>query len=411
MKKILVIGKNWPEPNTTAAGYRMIQLLEVFQEDGYEIHFACAATKSEYSVDLNSLQIIERPILLNDTSFNTYVKELLPELVLFDRFMTEEQYGWRVRENSPGSLHILDTEDLHFLRKAREEAFKKNQPVDLFGEAAMREIAAIYRCDLSIIISSVEHQLLLNSFHIPESKLVYVPFLYRSTKLKKTGELPPTYEERSNFIMIGNSLHAPNYDAILYMKNTIWPLIRKKLPTVEIHIYGAYQNEKIHQLDNRAQGFLIKGYAQKAIDTLQQYRILVAPLRFGAGLKGKIFDAMQSSTPVAMSTIASEGMFKDSLVYGFVEDDVRKYAQECVDLYKTERDWDRISKTNINLLQENYFYPAFAKALLLKISRIVLNQSLPVDQNTFFDRMLNYHSYSKYKYLSKWIHLKTNKSD
>jgi hypothetical protein len=406
MKKILVIGKNWPEPNTTAAGYRMIQLLEVFQEDGYEIHFACAAVKSEYSVDLNLLQITEKSIVLNATSFNKYVKELSPEIVLFDRFMTEEQYGWRVRENSPRSLHILDTEDLHFLRKAREEAFKKNQPVDLFGEAAMREIAAIHRCDLSIIISSVEYQLLLNSFHLPESKLVYVPFLYRSTDSKKIDKSSPTYQERSNFIMIGNSLHAPNYDAILYVKNTIWPLIRKKLPTVEIHIYGAYQNEKIHQLDNRAEGFLIKGYAQKAIDTLQQYRILVAPLRFGAGLKGKIFDAMQSSTPVAMSTIASEGMFKDALVYGFVEDDLHKFAQECVDLYQTERDWDRISKTNINLLQENYLYPAFAKALLLKISNLVLNQRLPVDQNNFFDRMLNYHSYSRYKYLSKWIHSK-----
>ncbi len=75
MKKILVIGKNWPEPNTTAAGYRMIQLLEVFQEDGYEIHFACAAVKSEYSVDLNSLQIIEKPILLSDTRFASYVIE------------------------------------------------------------------------------------------------------------------------------------------------------------------------------------------------------------------------------------------------------------------------------------------------------------------------------------------------
>jgi hypothetical protein len=107
-----------------------------------------------------------------------------------------------------------------------------------------------------------------------------------------------------------------------------------------------------------------------------------------------------------MSTIASEGMFKDALVYGFVEDDLHKFAQECVDLYQTERDWDRISKTNINLLQENYLYPAFAKALLLKISNLVLNQGLPVDQNNFFDRMLNYHSYSRYKYLSKWIHSK-----
>jgi hypothetical protein len=407
MKNLLVIGKNWPEPHTTAAGYRMIQLLEVFKEDGYKIHFACAAAKSEYSEDLNALEIIEKSIVLNDTSFNAYVKELLPELVLFDRFMTEEQYGWRVRENSPGSLHILDTEDLHFLRKAREEAFKKKQPIDLFGEAAMREIAAIYRCDLSIIISSVEHHLLRNSFHIPESKLVYVPFLHKSADLQKASKVPLAYKLRCNFIMIGNSLHAPNYDAILYVKNTIWPLIRKKLPYVEIHIYGAYQSEKIHQLDNSSEGFLIKGHAPNAVDTLEQYRMLLAPLRFGAGLKGKILDAMYALTPVAMSTIAAEGMFKGATAYGFVEDDIDKYVQQSVNLYSKERDWVAISETNINLLQENFSRPAFAKALLFKISRIVLNQGVLVDQNTFFERMLNYHSYSRYKYLSKWIHQKS----
>ncbi|MEP0479217.1 MAG: glycosyltransferase, partial [Nonlabens sp.] len=247
MKKLLVIGKNWPEPQTTAAGYRMLQLLEIFQEDGYQVIFTCAGFKSAYSVDLRLLNIIEKEILLNDSSFDQYIKELRPDIVLYDRFMTEEQYSWRVKDNSPDTLHILDTEDLHFLRKAREVALKKGTDVDFYNDAAVREIAAIYRCDLNIIISKVEHGLLIDSFNIPEDKLVYIPFLYKNDKLK-TSLLPKSFDERSNFVMIGNSLHQPNYDSILYLKNEIWPQIRNQLPDVEVHIYGAYQNQSIEQL-------------------------------------------------------------------------------------------------------------------------------------------------------------------
>jgi hypothetical protein len=406
MKKLLVIGKNWPEPNTTAAGYRMIQLLRVFQEDAYQIHFSCAATKSEFSKDLNALHIIEKSIILNDSSFDDYVKELQPNIVLYDRFMTEEQYGWRCREHVPKAIHILDTEDLHFLRKAREEAFKNREQVNVFNETAMREIAAIYRCDLSIIISKVEMALLKKTFQVPDSKLIYVPFLFKTSEYQKKDKCLPSFQERRHFIMIGNSLHRPNYDAVLHMKMDIWPSIKKQLPGVEIHIYGAYQNEKINQLHNKEQGFIIKGFAPSAMDTLKKYRVLMAPLRFGAGLKGKIFDAMLSCTPVAMTAIASEGMFNDEKLYGFEENDPLDYAHKCVVLYISESEWNNISDTNEELLKDNYDYNTFAKALSNRVVSIKDNDLYIESKDDFFIKMLNYHSDRAYKYLSKWIGVK-----
>jgi len=407
MKKLLVIGKNWPEPNTTAAGYRMLQLLQIFQEDAYQIHFSCAATKSEYSQDLKSLQIVEKSIILNDSSFDDYVKELQPDIILYDRFMTEEQYGWRCREQVTKAIHILDTEDLHFLRKAREEAFKNKEQVNVYNETAMREIAAIYRCDLSIIISKVEMELLEETFQVPDSKLMYLPFLFEESAYLNNEKDLPSYQERKHFIMIGNSLHPPNYDAILHMKQDIWPNIRKQLPGVEIHIYGAYQKQKIKQLHNMEEGFIIKGFAPNAIDTLKQYRILMAPLRFGAGLKGKIFDAMQSCTPVAMSSLAAEGMFNDGKLYGFEENDSIEYANKSVELYTSIATWNHISSQNKELLKDNYDYTAFAKAFIERVVSIkddLYNES----KQDFFIKMLNYHSNKEYKYLSKWIGLKNH---
>ncbi len=125
MKKLLIIGQVWPEPTSSAAGTRMIQLIDCFKKAEFEITFACAASKSDYSFDLISKGVKEVEIQLNDESFDDFVRQLNPEIVLFDRFMIEEQYGWRVSKECPNALKILDTEDLHFLRNARQEATKK----------------------------------------------------------------------------------------------------------------------------------------------------------------------------------------------------------------------------------------------------------------------------------------------
>ncbi|MEN8815679.1 MAG: glycosyltransferase [Nonlabens sp.] len=409
MKKLLVIGKNWPEPKTTAAGYRMLQLLEIFKENSYSVHFCSATQKSKYSFDLESIGIKEQTVFLNDDSFDTYIQNLQPDIVLYDRFMTEEQYSWRVRENSSTCIHILDTEDLHFLRKAREVVLKKKQPLNLYNEVAMREIASISRCDLSMIISTIEFDLLQKDFEIPKSKLVYIPFLYSDAKREKLTFNQNSFQKRSNFVMIGNSLHEPNYDAILYMKKEIWPLIRKTLPQVEVHIYGAYQSDKITQLHNKKDGFLIKGFASDAYETLANYRILLAPLRFGAGLKGKIFDALHTATPVAMTSIAAEAMFVNSAPFGFIEDEMINYATYCVELYQSKEQWNEVSGKHLEILKSNYDRSAFAKALLLQISKIDIKsdeQQSPLEH--FNLKMLNYHSNARFKYLSKWIALKNS---
>ena len=156
MKNLVIIGKVFPEPNSTAAGSRMLQLMEIFLSQNYQITFLSTASISENSFDLNSKNIQFQNIVLNDNSFDDLIKKLNPEIVIFDRFTTEEQFGWRVSEQIPNAVKILDTEDLHFLRDARERAFKQNKNLehsDLINDVFKREIASILRCDLSLIIS------------------------------------------------------------------------------------------------------------------------------------------------------------------------------------------------------------------------------------------------------------------
>ena len=128
-QQVLIIGYVWVEPNSSAAGSRMLQLIEQFLKQNWKVTFASPAQKSETAASLNSLGVDEVSIELNNTSFDYFVKDLKPTIVLFDRFMMEEQFGWRVAENCPNAVRILDTEDLHFLRKTRHQQLKKRRRI------------------------------------------------------------------------------------------------------------------------------------------------------------------------------------------------------------------------------------------------------------------------------------------
>lgn len=410
MNKLLIIGLVWPEPKSSAAGSRMLQLIEQFLKQDFEITFSSAATTSANTYDLSQKGVVSEPIKLNDASFDVFIQNLNPSVVLFDRFVTEEQFGWRVAEHCPNALRILDTEDFHGLRKARELALKDNVEMSiehLQNDITKREIASIYRCDLSIIISEVEMKILAERFKIDKVLLHYLPFLLEPISETAKKQLP-TFEERQHFVTIGNFLHPPNYDAILHLKETIWPLIRKKLPKVELHIYGAYESQKVTQLHNEKEGFIIKGFAENVSEVMQTARVCLAPLRFGAGLKGKLIDAMQNGTPCMMSNIAAEGMFGENLlmrkveVSGFIEDHPDTFAQKTVELYKNTKVWQTKQQDGFKVLTERFNVADFETNFASKIEDLKTNLKL-YRQNNFIGNVLQHHTLQSKKYLSKWI--------
>ncbi len=408
--KLLIIGHHYPEPKSSAAGTRMLQLIRLFQEQEYEITFACTSTKNTNAYDLKSSGVNEVVIELNNPSFDAFIKTLQPQVVLFDRFMTEEQFGWRVAEQCPDALRILDTEDLHGLRKARELALKDNTAVSkthLFNDTAKREIASIYRCDLSLIISEAEMELLKNEFKVPEALYCYLPFLLDIISSITNSNLP-NFNSRDHFITIGNFLHAPNYDAVRYLKSTIWPLIRKKLPKAQMHIYGAYASQKVTQLHNEREGFLIKGFAKDVNVVMQQAKICLAPLRFGAGLKGKLVDAMQNGLPCGMSSIAAEGMFGSLDPNGFIEDDPELFAKKTVDLYTNETLWNTCRDNGHTIINERFNCHTFKKNFLETLKHYLLNMHALRNAN-FTGLMLQHQTLQGSKYMSKWIEEKHNK--
>ncbi len=397
-KQILIIGKVWPEPTSSAAGTRMMQLINFFIENGDKLTFASSANESAHQEDLSTYPITYTSIQLNNHSFNEFIKELNPQVVIFDRFMTEEQFAWRVMEECPSALRILNTEDLHFLREARYTALKRNQSLNLDvlrTELQLRELASIYRSDLSLMVSDFEVNLLHSAYGIPKEKLVHLPIYAQEVYF---DQLP--FEERADFIFIGNFRHEPNWDAVRYLKSAIWPLIRKKLPKAKLTIYGAYCGEKVHQLTNEREGFLVRGRADDALDVVSKSRVSLAPLRFGAGIKGKLLESMIVGTPSVTSQIGSEGM-TDGLWNGFIEDDPKVFAEKAVELYTDKAIWTSAQKNGFELMEQRFSKSAFDE--VLKETLDVLSDLETHRNKSLVSLILQRESHQASRYMSIWI--------
>lgn len=412
-KKLLLIGTVWPEPNSSAAGGRMLQLIHLFHQANFEITFASPALDSDFMANMDLLPVTKVSIALNCSSFDAFIKTLDPTIVLFDRFMMEEQFGWRVIANCPNALRIIDTEDLHCLRMARQNAFKEKREFiteDILKiDLAKREIASILRSDLSIIISEFEMELLKSTFKIDEKLLYYLPFLLDPIA-KSTFEKLPSFENRKNFVFVGNFLHEPNWNAVLYLKETIWPLLRKQLPETELHIYGAYPSQKVLQLHQPKEGFHIKGRAIDANEVVQNARIVLAPLRFGAGIKGKLIEAMQCGTPSITTTIGAESMQGNLPWNGFVTDDETEFARAATNLYQNKTTWITAQQNGIQIINQRYTKELFEKNFISAIFLLLAN--LPQHRlHNFLGAVLQHHTLNSTKYMSRWIEAKNDKKE
>lgn len=438
MLNIVVVGYVWPEPNSSAAGQNMLSLIRQHCDAGNKVTFLTAAADSIHKADLAKLDVTSEAIALNCSSFDERIREISPDVVIFDRYMTEEQFSWRVKDACPHALRVLNTEDLHSLRQARHDAVKSSgdaSNAQLNTELAQREIASILRSDLTLVISQYEKQLLENHYNVPRAQLRLHPLFVEDAP---TSTLD--YSQRQHFVHIGNFRHAPNWDAVLQLKQHIWPAIRKKIPDAQLHIYGAYLPKKASQLHNVAQGFIVKGWADNAEEVISSARVLIAPIRFGAGIKGKLLDAMRTHTPSVTTWLGSEGISsegissedissedkssKGDLLDTHTNDEkevtpiatqwpgaicspimnktvVDNFVEHAVSLYQNEAKWQKASKQCEEVLKT---YRAQADDITLPEQVQLLFNGLKTHRGSLFLQSLLWHqSLNATKYMSQWI--------
>ncbi len=394
--KVLFIGQVWPEPASSAAGYRILQLMRAFEQRKYGVHFATAADASLRSSNLKEEGITTHKIVLNSSSFQDFIKVLEPKVVVYDRYYTEEQYSWRVREVCASIIHVLDTEDLHFLRADRDETSDPEKVADIRN----RELASIYRSDLSLIISSFEQRYLTEFLHISADLLAYLPFWLENYQAESNH-----FEKTADFYFIGNLSHKPNTAAVQTLAR-MWPEIKLRLPHAELFVYGSYVPQALLKYHSPKQGFHLAGAFDKPLDMLRAHRILLAPLSFGAGLKGKIYEAMLYGIPFVSTSCGVEG-FELTDPKEVTADDESDFVEKAVALYRDAELWNRTSRELLSDFDKQFATTQYIDTFFKQLNLVIGNVERHRERNPVGD-ILRQQAFSASKYLSKYIELKNS---
>lgn len=410
MKKVIVIGKNWPEPKTTAAGMRMMQLLFFFQELAEEVVFASAASPSPFSELFERDAIRTKAIQLNDVSFNQWIKEEQPSLVVFDRFMVEEQFGWRVQEAAPQALRLLNTEDLHSLRAARGQVLSGGELLEskwIVSPVTHRELASILRCDLTLLVSHFEYDWLQS--HLPQAakNCFVLPFLF-SPLAENTFESLPSFKNRRGFVFVGNGKHEPNQDAVDWFATTIWPLIHRELPQSECLVIGGYWNSHHIARYKNIPGLQFTGQVDELGDILSGKRINLLPLRYGAGIKGKLADGMRAGCVTVSTAQGVEGLKQVERFPGALLENPTAFATRAIELHQDEQAWNQHQTEITSFFNSNYSreegHQRFKSALQEALDGLEQKRAANLLQ-----QLITHHSLKSTEYLSRYIALKNQK--
>jgi glycosyltransferase involved in cell wall biosynthesis len=416
--KVVLITYVWPEPLSSAAGLRDMNLIDSILWAGWDLIVASPSVQNSYSDQLIQRGIRIHGVHANDPEFDLWIKSEAPSLVIFDRFVIEEQFGWRVQENCPDAVRVLDTQDLHFLRRTRAKAIQIGKSevgkVSLVSEAlevgskefmnedTFREIASLYRCDGIFVLSRFEYDLLISQFNFSRDVLSLSRFQY-------PDPVPtPGFEDRDHFMMIGNFRHAPNEDGVRWLIHEIWPLIRRRLPNVSLDIYGAYPSKEMMALTSKKEGIFVRGPISDHLEVLRSHRVNLAPLRFGAGIKGKISDGWWAGTPVVATSIGAEGMSDSYSFGGLIADSAEDFAEAAVRLFQEEKEWAAQQQSGIQLIQALYSLE-INRAELVHFLAFLLSNRGELRSHNWLGAMLDYHSMRSTRYFSKWIEEKSKR--
>jgi len=417
IQSILIITPVWPEPASSAAGTHMLQIIAALHAQGWCVHVASTAERSEFQATLEPMVAMQHHIAVNDSGFDTFVAALQPDVVIFEHFSMEEQFGWRVEKHCPDAMRVLQTVDLHAMREARRKAFLARRTVtdeDIFDVTAQGEIAAIYRCDLSLLISTVEMHWLSTRYAVPPELLHYCPFMFEA---RREAQAVAAYQQRQHFVTIGNFRHPPNWDSVQWLHESIWPQIRQQIPDAQLHVYGSYMPPKAKALHRPQHGFYVNGRADDAQQVMQQARVCLAPLRFGAGLKGKLADAMLSGTPSVTTDIGAEGMHGD-LPWGgaivpcsaaYSDADAEAFAQAAVALYDDAARWQLAQQQGFDIVRRCFDASEHAQVLTRRIDDVYAQLSSHRMRN-FTGAMLRHHHHRSTEFMSRWIEEKNRNS-
>jgi GT2 family glycosyltransferase/protein-L-isoaspartate O-methyltransferase/glycosyltransferase involved in cell wall biosynthesis len=334
--KVLVISDRVPLPNQDSGSKRMFELLMALRDLGLGVTFVPndGQRQGDYSAALQRAGI---EVLYGPLDERKLLRELAPALDLAILSRPEPTWRWQplVRELCPEAKIIYDTVDLHFLREQRRAEIEADPAV---AQAAARyhgmELSLARIADATLVVSVAEREVLLEE--APELQVHVVPNIHGE---EHTGR---PFEERKGVLFVGSFPHHPNRDAAHWLVEEIMPLVRREDPDIATYIVGSSPTEDVLALESESDRIL--GWVPDLTNLLEHSRLSVAPLRYGAGVKGKVGESMAHGLPVVTTRLGAEGMGLEHEHDVLVADGAQAFADEILRAYHDADLWSRLAE-------------------------------------------------------------------
>jgi SAM-dependent methyltransferase/glycosyltransferase involved in cell wall biosynthesis len=369
--KILFIDAFTPTPDQDSGSNDIVNFMRIFIDFGYDVTFMPAlslASAGRYTNELRSegVTCVSNPVFV---TAERYLHEHAADfdVVFVYRGPIAARFIDLVRRVAPSTKFVFDTVDLHFLREERQAEIEKSDQKHAEAQRTKQiEIGVIRKADRTIVLSSVEQEIATRL--VPNAKISLIPIVR-----EVPGRLAPR-EERSGVLFIGGFAHFPNADAIAWFVATVWPIVRRRLPEVRLTIVGSQVTPAVAALENADAGIEVLGFVENIEPLMASSLMSVAPLRYGAGVKGKVVSSLCYGLPCVATSVAVEGMGIGEHDGVIVANDPEHVADGIVALHQQADLWSLLSDGGVSFARANFSVARIREQL----KELLIDMKLPL---------------------------------
>ena len=354
---ILIVDALTPDASRDSGSLRMINIMRLLRELGWRVTFTAdnrmASDKEIAQLGRIGVEVLCKPWSPSLADWLARERHSLQAVLLSRHYIAAPNLDL-VRRAAPKATIIFDTVDLHFVRELREAQHTGNHAMMRQAQSSRRrELSLIRACDVTLVVSPIEQELL--SKEVPEATVALV------SNVHEVFGRRVDFAPRKDLVFVGGFGHPPNVDAVEWLVRDIFPALHAARPEIALHLIGDIPESARATLSTP--GIHIHGRVDDLAPWMDECRIALAPLRYGAGVKGKVNMAMSYGLPVVATTIASEGMQLRDGESVLIADDAAAFAAAVLRLYDDEALWTRLSEGGLDNIRRHFSFDAAREAL------------------------------------------------
>lgn len=356
-KCVLIIDHSVPLFDRDAGSYRMYNMLKILIELGCNATFIGNNLRrlEPHTSTLQQLgiEVIYAPYTSSIDSYLVKNGKFF-DVAILSRGPIAANHISDIKKHCDNAMVVFDTVDLQFIREMRRADVENDARVLRQAERLKKmEFRLAKTSDVTFVVSPVEKEIMLKED--PSLNIEVISTIHEVKQVEKS------FSERSGIMFVGGFTHPPNVDAVKWFAGEIFPIIKEKISDIKFYVLGSDPPKDIKSLSSK--DITVTGYVKDLTPYLEECRLSVAPLRYGAGVKGKINQSMSYGLPVITTSIGAEGMALVDRENAMIADDPAEFAEKTVKAYNDEKLWNRLSKNSIKNVQEHYSYEVIKERL------------------------------------------------